>query len=327
MAQEGQTLTATSGSWSGTTPIAYGYQWQTCAPTGTDCGPIAGATVSTYAVTTGDVGTTIRVLVTATNAAGSVSDFSAATAVVQSAGAPPANTSPPTISGTAQAGQPLTASPGTWTGTQPISYAYQWQRCDSSGANCNPITGASSAGYTATTADVGRTAFLHDRAALENHQPVGEGHGVDRVVGHEQLRTREIGELATDLPPQRSPGPGVDRGQRFVEKQKSRRWSQGAGERHALGLSARELVGSAAGHIADAGPLEPVPCSGEGIGPARPTGTEPEGHVLHRREVGEEAAVLEDDANGTGGCGHAHAADRVLEHVVIEHDQALIDWK
>src|SRR5438067_6304723 len=157
MAQEGQTLTATSGSWSGTTPIAYDYQWQTCAPTGTDCGPIAGATVSTYAVTTGDVGTTIRVLVTATNAAGSVSDFSAATAVVQSAGAPPANTSPPTISGTAQVGQPLTASPGTWTGTQPISYAYQWQRCDSSGANCNPITGATSAGYTATTADVGGT--------------------------------------------------------------------------------------------------------------------------------------------------------------------------
>src|SRR5206468_5906408 len=88
---------------------------------------------------------------------GSVSDFSAATAVVQSAGAPPANTSPPTISGTAQVGQPLTASPGTWTGTQPISYAYQWQRCDSSGANCNPITGATSAGYTATTAEVRST--------------------------------------------------------------------------------------------------------------------------------------------------------------------------
>ena len=113
--------------------------------------------MSTYTVTTGDVGTTIRILVTATNAAGSVSDFSAATAVVQSAGAPPANTSPPTISGTAQVGQPLTASPGTWTGTQPISYAYQWQRCDSSGANCNPIAGATSAGYTATTADVGGT--------------------------------------------------------------------------------------------------------------------------------------------------------------------------
>jgi hypothetical protein len=156
-AQEGQTLTATSGTWSGTTPITYGYQWQSCDPTGTDCGPITGATASTYAVTTGDVGTTIRVLVTATNAAGNTSVFSAASAVVQSASAPPTNTSPPTISGTAQVGQQLTASPGTWTGTQPISYAYQWQRCDSNGANCNPITGATSAGYTATTADVGNT--------------------------------------------------------------------------------------------------------------------------------------------------------------------------
>jgi hypothetical protein len=157
MAQEGQTLTATSGTWSGTTPITYGYQWQSCDPTGADCGPIPGATASTYAVTTGDVGTTIRILVTATNAAGNVSDFSAATAVVQSANAPPVNTSPPTISGTAQAGQQLTATPGAWTGTQPINYAYQWQSCDSNGANCNPIAGATSAAYTAKTADVGST--------------------------------------------------------------------------------------------------------------------------------------------------------------------------
>jgi hypothetical protein len=157
MAQEGQTLTATSGTWSGTAPITYGYQWQSCDPTGADCGPIPGATASTYAVTTGDVGTTIRILVTATNAAGNVSDFSAATAVVQSANAPPANTSPPTISGTPQVGQQLTASPGAWTGTQPINYAYQWQSCDSNGANCNPIVGATSAAYTAKTADVGST--------------------------------------------------------------------------------------------------------------------------------------------------------------------------
>jgi hypothetical protein len=157
LAQEGQTLTATSGTWSGTTPIAYSYQWQTCEPTGADCGPIAGATSTTYAVTASDVGTTIRVLVTATNSAGSVSDFSAATGVVQSASAPPTNTSPPTISGTPQAGQPLTASPGSWNGAQPMSFAYQWQRCNSSGADCSAISGATSTGYTATTADVGTT--------------------------------------------------------------------------------------------------------------------------------------------------------------------------
>jgi hypothetical protein len=74
----------------------------------------------------------------------------------QAASLPPSNTSPPTISGTAQEGQTLTASPGSWT-RHPTSYAYQWQRCDSSGGNCSPISGATAASYTATSADVGST--------------------------------------------------------------------------------------------------------------------------------------------------------------------------
>jgi hypothetical protein len=69
----------------------------------------------------------------------------------------PVNTSPPTITGTAQQGLTLNAGPGTWTGTQPINYTYQWQRCDSSGANCSPIAGATATAYTLTAADVGST--------------------------------------------------------------------------------------------------------------------------------------------------------------------------
>ena len=53
---------------------------------------------------------------------------------------PRPNTSPPTISGTAQDGQTLSASTGSWSGS-PTSYAYQWQRCDSSGANCANVSG------------------------------------------------------------------------------------------------------------------------------------------------------------------------------------------
>src|SRR5213592_3106722 len=48
---------------------------------------------------------------------------------------PPASTSSPTVSGTPQAGSTLTASPGTWSGTAPIIYALQWQRCNSTGGS------------------------------------------------------------------------------------------------------------------------------------------------------------------------------------------------
>src|SRR6266576_3979059 len=78
-------------------------------------------------------------------------------AVQNPTASPPVNTVAPSISGTAQDGQTLTASQGSWTGTQPISYAYQWQRCDSGGANCSNIASATSAIYTPTSGDVGST--------------------------------------------------------------------------------------------------------------------------------------------------------------------------
>ena len=69
---------------------------------------------------------------------------------------PPVNTAPPTVSGTAQTGQTLNASTGTWS-ENPTTYAYQWQRCNSSGATCSLISGATTHLYTVASADVGST--------------------------------------------------------------------------------------------------------------------------------------------------------------------------
>jgi hypothetical protein len=155
--QQGQTLTATTGNWSGTQPIAYAFQWRRCASGGANCADVAGATSASFQVTSADVGHTLRVVVTATNSAGSDTATSGATGVVQSLSAPPTNTAPPTISGTAREDQTLTASPGSWGGTQPITYGYQWRRCDSTGGGCGDIAGATSPTYLVVSADVGRT--------------------------------------------------------------------------------------------------------------------------------------------------------------------------
>ena len=83
LAQQGQTLTADPGSWSGTAPISYTYQWQRCSP---GCSNISGATNSTYLVAAADVGATLRVAVTGSNSSGSSQASSSQTAVVTAAG-------------------------------------------------------------------------------------------------------------------------------------------------------------------------------------------------------------------------------------------------
>lgn len=68
----------------------------------------------------------------------------------------PVSTAPPTISGTASTGQTLSASTGSWT-ESPSRYAYQWQRCESTGGACSLISGSTAQTYAVSSADVGKT--------------------------------------------------------------------------------------------------------------------------------------------------------------------------
>jgi hypothetical protein len=66
---QGQILTESHGVWSNS-PTGYTYQWEDCDPSGQSCSPISGATGQSYTLTVGDVGDTIRVQETASNASG-----------------------------------------------------------------------------------------------------------------------------------------------------------------------------------------------------------------------------------------------------------------
>jgi hypothetical protein len=80
MATQGQTLTVSAGSWTGG-PTAYEYQWESCDATGGACVDIPGANASSYTLGGGDLGRTLRVRVTARNAAGSATVTSTASEV------------------------------------------------------------------------------------------------------------------------------------------------------------------------------------------------------------------------------------------------------
>jgi hypothetical protein len=80
-AKVGKVLTAATGTWAGTTPIAYSYKWYRCTVAGTSVGAtapnaaakctiIAGKTAATYTLTSADKGKFVRVLVTGSNKVG-----------------------------------------------------------------------------------------------------------------------------------------------------------------------------------------------------------------------------------------------------------------
>jgi hypothetical protein len=151
----GQTLSADPGSWNGTGTLTYTYQWQRCDANGADCHDIPGATGSTYTPGDADVGGTVRVVVTATNDAGSSVPTVSAPIAVKAASAP-VNTAPPALAGPVAQGQALTVDTGAWSGGG-TSYTYQWQRCGADGTDCINLPDATEATYTPGADDVGHT--------------------------------------------------------------------------------------------------------------------------------------------------------------------------
>jgi hypothetical protein len=150
---DGQSLNAATGTWSGSQPISYAYQWQLCNSSGGACGNISEALGSALKLSSVDVGSTLRVIVTATNAAGSVSSTSVATGLI--AALLPSNTVLPTITGLLKSGQLLSATTGSWSGSTPMSFGYQWQLCNVLGSGCANIAKATGSTFLLGLLDVG----------------------------------------------------------------------------------------------------------------------------------------------------------------------------
>jgi len=91
---------------------------------------------------------------------------------------PPSNTGLPAISGATTQGQVVSSSNGSWAGN-PTSFAYQWQNCDASGANCASISGATGAAYTLAAQDIGHTI----RSVVNASNAAGSAQAVSSPTG------------------------------------------------------------------------------------------------------------------------------------------------
>ena len=92
-ARAGEVLTAQNGTWENS-PTEFRYRWLRCNPGGNNCVLLA-ADGKTYRVAQADVGSTLRVRVTASNADGSTNARSEQSDVVGSNAAPLTNTARP----------------------------------------------------------------------------------------------------------------------------------------------------------------------------------------------------------------------------------------
>jgi len=157
-ASVGSALNVDSGTWTDVDgdSVTYSYQWYRADDnSGTNEAAIAGATGTSFNLTSTDAHKYLRVVVTANDSNGSA-DQTATSLRTAIGNAAPTNTVVPAISGSASVGNSLSSSAGTWNDADgdTLSYGYQWYRADDNGGtNDSLITGATASSYSLTSTD------------------------------------------------------------------------------------------------------------------------------------------------------------------------------
>ena len=169
---EPSVLTTTNGTWTGTLPITYTYQWYYTPST-----PIGGATSSTYNTTLADQGHSIYAVVTAHDVTGAVSATSNTVGPIDGV---PVNTVAPVVTATSLSvgsGGVASTTNGTWTGYPAPTFTYQWYNTSVLGGFTIP--GATSSSYALQASDETYNVY----AIVTGHNVAGTGTGTSNQVG------------------------------------------------------------------------------------------------------------------------------------------------
>lgn len=139
----GQSLTCSSGTWGGTGPFTYRYQWYRGEE------PLPGANSSMLTLTPNEYNRLVKCLVVATNKAGETESLSDVFGPIQDM---PRITQPPQLSSpVAKTTVAISTSNGEWSGTSPITFQYQWL------SNDVEIAGANSSSFTPNSTFINTT--------------------------------------------------------------------------------------------------------------------------------------------------------------------------
>lgn len=179
VARTTEVLTATTGTWLNS-PGSYSYQWEQSSD-GALWDYIAGATSSTFTLTSSQAGKYVRVQVRGTKTV-SATNYSA---VAYSSSTGPVtglvitNSSAPEVSGAWTVGVSLSTSAGSW--SQSGTYTYKWQE-SSDASTWSDISGATSSSYTLVSANSGK--FIRSVVTITSSTGAGTAYSAyTRKVG------------------------------------------------------------------------------------------------------------------------------------------------